>query len=229
MKYIVIGLGSFGSQLATRLTSMGHEVIGADINPTICDTLRDNLTGIVCLDASSDTSLHALPLFDAEVVVVAIGQDFGSSVQAVAQLRKAGVRRIIARGFNDVHIGVLEVLGVEKIIFSERDGAESLAQSLTYGEFVSSYQIDTTHYVMQIVAPRQIVGLTIDETAMTKDYGLKIVAIKKSVQRRNQLGLSYSQRQVSDNITLSTIVESGDILVIYGTLKSYDSFIRHLR
>ncbi len=228
MKYIVIGLGGFGSQLSTRLTSLGHEVIGADVNPNTCAVHRDSLTGVVCLDSSSEFSLQALPLLDAQAVIVAIGRDFGSSVQTVAQLRKAGVRRIIARGFNDVHIGVLQVLGVEKILFSERDGAESLAQSLTYGDFVSSYKVDATHYVMEFVAPKQIVGLTINESAMMLDFSLQTIAIKKAIQKRNKLGLSHSEREVSAAITPQTEIEAGDILVVYGTIKSYDSFIRSL-
>ena len=30
MKHIIIGLGSFGASLATKLTATGHEVIGVD-------------------------------------------------------------------------------------------------------------------------------------------------------------------------------------------------------
>ncbi len=229
MKYIVIGLGAFGSQLSARLTSLGHEVIGADISSSICDLQRDRMTGIVCLDTSSPHALEILPLLDAEAVIVTIGEDFGSSIQTVAQLRKAGVKRIIARGFNDVHIGVLQVLGVEKIIFPESDGAESLAQSLTYGDFISSYQIDATHYIMEFAVPHQLVGATVEESALWSAYRLKPIAIKKPQQRRNRLGLSHTIREVDDSLSPQTILESGDILVVYGTIKSYDSFIRSLR
>lgn len=229
MKYIVIGLGAFGSQLSARLTSLGHEVIGADMNSSVCDVQRDRLSGIVCLDSSSSHALEILPLMDAEAVIVSIGTDFASSIQTVAQLRKAGVKRIIARGINDVHIGVLQVLGVDKIIFPESDGAESLAQSLTYGDFISSYKIDATHYVMEFLVPHQLIGQTIESSAMWSAYRLKTIALKKMAQRRNTLGLTHSVREVDEDLSPMTVLEAGDILVIYGTIKSYDAFIRSLR
>lgn len=229
MKYIVIGLGSFGAQLATRLTSLGHEVIGADSQSSKCEAVRDKLSGVVCLDSSSEHSLAVLPLLAAEVVVVAISSDFGSSVQTVAQLRRAGVRRIMARGFNDVHIGVLQTLGVERIIFSERDGAEQLAQSLSYSDFMSSYKVDSNHYVMEFVTPKQLVGFSVNESALWDDFQLHTIAIKKVQQKRNIMGLTHSQREVIEDLTPQTIIEAGDILVVYGTIKSYDAFIRSLR
>ncbi len=42
MKYIVIGLGRFGSKLASILTDKGHEVIGIDHHDERLDELKDS-------------------------------------------------------------------------------------------------------------------------------------------------------------------------------------------
>ena len=43
MRYLIIGLGIYGSNLATDLTAMGHEVIGADINPITIENIKDKI------------------------------------------------------------------------------------------------------------------------------------------------------------------------------------------
>ena len=226
MKYIVIGLGNFGSLVATRLTEMGHEVIGVDTSSERVRELADRLSMAVALDGRSAEALSSLPLADVDVVVVAMGEDFSSSVQIVAQLKRMGIKRIIARGLNPLHIGVLQTLGVERVVFPERDGAELLAQSLSMGEFLSSYRVDADHYVMQFTAPTAAVGRTIDQTQIESRYGLKVVAIKQTKQAHNILGLSHTERSVIGPISGSTPIEWGDILVVFGTLKAFDAFAR---
>jgi len=41
MKFIIIGLGNFGSSLATKLTQMGHEVIAVDKQMEKIETIKD--------------------------------------------------------------------------------------------------------------------------------------------------------------------------------------------
>lgn len=226
MKYIVIGLGNFGSLVATRLTEMGHEVIGVDTSSERVHELADRLSMAVILDGKSAAALSSLPLEDVDVVVVAMGEDFSSSVQIVAQLKRLGIKRIIARGLNPLHIAVLQTLGVERVVFPERDGAEILAQSLSMGGFLSSYRVDADHYVMQFTAPKAIVGLTIDQTEIETHYSLRVIAIKQTRSAHNILGLSHTERSVIGVISGSTPIQWGDILVVFGTVRSFDSFIR---
>ena len=44
MKYIVLGLGSFGSALAEHLTNMGHEVIGIDNRMDKVEFFKDKIS-----------------------------------------------------------------------------------------------------------------------------------------------------------------------------------------
>ena len=62
MKYIIIGLGNFGSVLATRLTQMGHEVIGVDDHLARVNELRESLSSTICMNASDTDALRTLPL-----------------------------------------------------------------------------------------------------------------------------------------------------------------------
>ena len=102
MKYIIIGLGNYGGVLADELSVLGHEVIGVDTNEHRVDVLKDKIATSFIIDATDEQSLSVLPLKDVDVVIVAIGENFGASVRVVALLKKKGVKHIYARAVDDV-------------------------------------------------------------------------------------------------------------------------------
>ena len=95
MNFVIIGLGNFGASLAKKLSSMGHEVIGVDRDMSKVEFYKDRISQTICLDASDIHAIRSLPLTDADMVIVAIGHDFGSSVMITALLRKMNVKNII--------------------------------------------------------------------------------------------------------------------------------------
>lgn len=100
MRYLIIGLGIYGSNLARDLTDMGHEVIGADIRSANVEAVKDYISTAYILDSTDEPSLAALPLKNVDLVIVAIGENFGASVKTVALLRKLGIRKIYARAID---------------------------------------------------------------------------------------------------------------------------------
>lgn len=228
MKYIVIGLGSFGSVLAARLTQMGHEVIGVDDHRTRVDELRDSLSSTICMDAADPEALKTLPFNQVDMVIVAIGEDFAASIQIVAQLRQMKISNIVARALNELHRTVLQALGVERIIFPEQEAAEVMAQSFELNGFLSSYQIDRDHYVMRFALPPELNGKTITESGIERD-GLQLLAVIRDSETRNSIGIRHNQKLAVDPAPLETILAPGDVIVVYGTLAAYNSFTRSLR
>ena len=119
MKYIIIGLGNFGSSLATTLCSQGHEVIGIDKRENIVQELKDSLTTTMCIDSTEEQALRQLQLFEMDAVVVAIGEDWSASIQTTALLKKIGVKRIIGRSISQLHKTIIEAIGVSEILNPE--------------------------------------------------------------------------------------------------------------
>lgn len=108
MRYLIIGLGIYGSNLARDLTEMGHEVIGVDCNQTNVDEIKDYISTVYMVDTTEETSLSVLPLRNVDVVIVAIGENFGASVRTVALLKKSGVKCLYARAIDKLHEAILE-------------------------------------------------------------------------------------------------------------------------
>lgn len=88
MKFIILGLGNFGSNLSKALIKDGHEVFGVDLNMAKVEKFKEELTHTIAIDVNDEQSINHLPLTDTDVAVVAIGEDMGSSVSATALLKK---------------------------------------------------------------------------------------------------------------------------------------------
>ena len=106
MKYLIIGLGSFGSSLAQKLTSLGNEVIGVDIKMEKVNAMKDQITYAVCLDATNPNALESLPIKNTDVAIVCIGEAQGANILATANLKKLKLNRIISRSLNPLHENV---------------------------------------------------------------------------------------------------------------------------
>ncbi|HIW10079.1 MAG TPA: TrkA family potassium uptake protein [Candidatus Rikenella faecigallinarum] len=228
MKYIIIGLGNFGSVLATRLTQMGHEVIGVDDHLARVNELRDSLSSTICMNASDTDALRTLPLDQVDMVIIAIGENFAASIQIVAQLRQMKVEHIVARALNELHRTVLQALGVDRIIFPEQEAAEVMAQSFELSGFLSSYQIDRDHYVMRFSLPPQLNGKSVGDSDIEQP-GLRLLAVVRDHDERNSIGIHYNRKRALDTVNEETILQTGDIIVVYGTLAAYNTFTRNLR
>lgn len=110
MKIIVVGLGNFGSSLSTSLMDEGHEVIGVDNNLDRVERMKDVLTYAIKLDATELSAIKTIPFDVADLVIIAIGEDVGASITALAQIKKIFDGKIIARSINEIHHAILETI-----------------------------------------------------------------------------------------------------------------------
>ncbi len=130
MKFIIIGLGSFGASIAMKLTEMGHEVIGVDKSMDKVDALKESITHTICLDSTDAQAVSHLPLKDSNVVFMCIGENEGANIMATAVIKQAGVKRLISRALSPLHETVLQAMGVEEIVHPEEVTAERWAKKL---------------------------------------------------------------------------------------------------
>ena len=219
MKYIIIGLGNYGSVLAEELSALGHEVIGVDTNERRVDVLKDKIATSFIIDATDEQSLSVLPLKDVDVVIVAIGENFGASIRVVALLKKNGVKHIYARAVDEVHKTVLEAFNLDSILTPEEEAARSLVQLLDLHVNVESFEIDEEHYVMKF---------KVSDLSLEKEFNIKIIALVKGKQVFNSLGISIMEHAVENKFEEDYLLEEEDRLVCYGKYKDFMDFWKAL-
>lgn len=216
MKFVVIGLGHFGAALAERLVAMGHEVIGVDKSMNRVEACKDKLTNVICLDSTDPVAANHLPLKNTDMAVVCGGADEGESLLITAMLKKRGVQKITVRSITGLQESVLEAMGVTEIIRPERESAERWAMKLSIKNYINLFEVTSDHYIVEALVPRRLIGRSIAESELNKNYNIIVLTKLKQISQQNQIGAKTFILKAGDIVNAKTILEEGDIIVIYG-------------
>lgn len=229
MKYLIIGLGNYGTVLAEELTALGHEVVGVDFNETHVDRLKDKMATSFVVDVTDEVALRVLPIKTVDVVIVAIGENFGASVRVVSLLKMNKVKHIYARAVGEVHRMVLEAFSLDRILTPEQDAARMLAQLLELNADVEPFQIDDEYYVFKFNLPLKLVGYKINELDIEKEFGLKVISLIKGKRVLNSAGISVLEREVANTFPENYELQENDRLVCYGLYAQFINFWKSIR
>ncbi|MDN3608172.1 potassium channel family protein [Kaistella yonginensis] len=226
MKYIVIGLGNFGLSLAEKLTKLGNEVIGIDNNMAKVEAVKEKISHAICMDATDEYTMNGLPFKDTDVVIIAIGEDTGANIMATAMVKKLHPHRLISRAITNIHETILEAMDVQTIIHPEEETAERWAKKLSLKGVVESFELSINYSIVEIAIPDQLVGKTIEEVGFRNNYNLVCVSIIKKIADKNLFGKVKRINQIQGVVTTDTVLQSADILVLYGENSDIKKFIK---
>lgn len=227
MKYLVVGLGNFGSALAEKLTNAGNEVIGVDASLNRVESLKSKVTHVVALDCSDINALSVLPISELDCVIVAIGEDFGMSIQITAIFKQLKVKRLISRSISPVHQTVLQALGVDEIVHPEEESAERLTEVLSLTGAIDVYSLFDKHKVVEVKLPERYFGQKVIETDIRNKYHLNILTVIKTIEHRGLIGGVKKRQEVLDYIGPTTVLEKDDIIVIFGKSSDIKTFVNY--
>lgn len=216
MKYIIIGLGNFGSTLSISLSGMGHEVIGVDKDMNKVNALKDQITHAVCVDSTSLDSINTLPLQDADAVIVGIGEDFGASVMTTALLKQLKVKRLISRSMSELHRTVIDAIGVNEIISPEEASALRLAKKIQIEGVVDSFDLSEHYSIIEAKIPEEFVGKTVQEIDFIGNFGIHLLTIIRMRETTSLFGAPKKKPEVIGILQPNSRLEKNDIMVLFG-------------
>ena len=87
---LLIGLGRFGRHMAAKLQELHHEVLAVDKNEERVNDALDLVTHAQIGDSTSEAFIASLGVRNFDLCVVAIGDDFQSSLETTALLKEQG-------------------------------------------------------------------------------------------------------------------------------------------
>lgn len=226
MKYIIFGLGNFGSSLAIKLTEKGNEVIGIDNNMDKVDRFKEQISHTICLDSTDQFTVSGLPLKDTDVVIVGIGEDQGANIMTTAVLKNLNVKRLISRAITPLHETVLEAIGVDEIVHPEEETAERWAKKLCLRGVVDSFDLGGEYSIVEVTVPERYVGQTLLEVGFRRKYNLVVLTTIKKEEKKNLIGVSKTVNKVQGVASPKTLLEKDDIMVIYGHNNDIKAILR---
>ena len=180
--FAVIGLGRFGSAMATTLAELGYEVIGIDGSQDIIERLADRLHAAAALDATDERALKAAGIQEVDCAVISIGENIEASLLVVMLVKDLGIKRIVAKAVTPLHGQILERIGVDRVIFPEHDMAVRVAHSLVVPNVLDYIELSRDFSIIEMPAPDDFAGKSLRELQLRNRYGLTLIAIKRKTQ-----------------------------------------------
>ena len=176
--FVVIGLGRFGSAVATELCSLGHEVLALDTDAEKIQKLADQVTHAVVGDARDADVLRALGVRNYDCAIVATGYDVGNSTLITLNLKEAGVRQVICKAQSHVHRKVLEKIGADRVVFPEHEMGLKLAQGLSSVNVLNFIELSDDFGLVELSAPKSWQGRTLRELDVRVRYHVNVIAVR---------------------------------------------------
>ena len=178
-RFVIIGLGRFGSRLAANLAEAGQEVIGVDTDQRLIEEMRDRVTLAIAVDATDQQALLLQGIDKVDIAVVGIGNDFEASCLATVVLKQIGVPRVISRAISPTSARILASIGADEVVNPEDESADRWANRLVSPQFIRQFELDPGHSIVELATPKKWVGQTLAKLNLRAREGLHVVGIRE--------------------------------------------------
>ncbi len=184
MRFVIIGLGSFGWNVAKTLYENGEDVVAIDMDKNKVNAAKAFATQAVRLDTRDKESLAALGLKEANVAIVSLGPDMEASILTVLYLKEVGPKRIVAKALSEDHARILDAVGADEVIYPEKDMAVRTAHRLSNPNVLESLPLLSGVIIQELAPPDKFIGRNLIELDLRNKYGIQVLAIKEIVPDR---------------------------------------------
>ena len=176
--FLIIGMGRFGRKLASDLLERGNEVMIVDRDEEIINELSPHFTGAYIGDCTNEDVLRSLGVGNFDAIVVAIGDDFQSSLEITALAKELGGSRVIAKACRDIQAKFLLRNGADEVVYPDRDMAAKLSVKLHARNIFDYVEISHDYAIFEIAVPKSWVGRSLRQNDVRRRYGVNVLAIR---------------------------------------------------
>ena len=204
---LLVGLGRFGRHIAMKLNEMHHQVMAVDQNENRVNAVLPYVMNAQIGDATNADFMESLGVNNFDVCIVAIGDNFQSSLEATSLLKELGAKLVVSRAARDVHEKFLRRNGADEIVYPEKQLADWTAIRYTADHILDYIELDEDHAIFYFTVPEKWIGKSVGEVDVRKKHGINIMAVKRS-------------GKMDMNITPQTIFTLNDTILVLGNRKN---------
>ena len=201
---LLIGIGRFGQLVGEKLLNMGVEVMIVDKDEDVINSLAPKYSNALIANCMNIDNLQAMDIPSFDACVVAISDDFQSSLEITSILKDLGAKYVVSRADTDIQRKFLFRVGADEVVYPNRDTAEKLAVKLHSKNVYDYIEIDKEYSIFEIAVPPRWNGKTLIDANPRGKYGLNILLIKKGKNIVPSPGANY-------------VFEDGDHMLVFGS------------
>ncbi|KSV59714.1 potassium channel family protein [Acetivibrio ethanolgignens] len=189
---LLIGLGRFGRHAARKLDEMGHEVLAVDKDEERVQAALPFVTNSQIGDSTDENFLKSLGINNFDVCIVAIGDNFQSSLETTSLLKELGAKLVVSRAARDVHAKFLLRNGADHIVYPEKQLALWTAIRYSSNHVFDYIELNADYSIFEVEVPEQWIGKSVQQIDIRKRYQLNVIAVKKDGYLNPELTPEYS-------------------------------------
>jgi len=211
IKFAIIGLGSFGLNVAKTLYERGYEVLAIDKDNHKIEAAKSFSSHAALMDSADKENLEAIGIREMDVVVVSLGPEMEASILTVLHLHELGVKRIVAKALTEDHAKILDAVGATEVIYPEKDMAVRTALKLTSPNILECLPLLSGVSIQEIAPPEKFIGKSLRDLDLRNKYGIQVIAVREIVPERTV----YVPKA-------DFVIKDSDILIVMGDEKKLE-------
>ncbi|QQS08541.1 MAG: TrkA family potassium uptake protein [Phycisphaerales bacterium] len=196
---VVVGLGQFGTPLAKSLASRGVEVVAFDRRRDLVESVRDDVTLAVALDATDEEAVKANLPSNTRVAVVGIGSSFEAQLLVTVLLKQLGVKRVVSRATSPLEARILRKIGADEVVSPEEESAERWANRISAPQLLNQIEFHEGYSLVEIKTPRDWIGKTLIDLDLRSKFKLHVVAVKSLRKDRHPAPAEHASDATPSN------------------------------
>ncbi|MDR2771933.1 MAG: TrkA family potassium uptake protein [Elusimicrobiota bacterium] len=214
-QFAVIGLGTFGYNVACELGKQGLSVLAIDNDEEPTSRISQFVTQSVIADATDDKAMEDLGLGDCDCAVIAVGE-IETSILAILIAKDLGIKNIIVKCLSNWHSKIAVKLGASQVIYPELEMAKKLVANLISPNILEHIELSKDYSIVEILAPAKYRNKAIKDTDIRSEFGANIIAIKRKVPVINKDGQSDIKEEIMMVPGPNYEIKQNDVLVTVG-------------
>ncbi len=210
---LLIGLGRFGRHIAMKLRDLNHQVMAVDQNEVLVQEILPFVTNAQIGDSTNQSFLESLGVDNYDVCIVAIGNDFQSSLATTSLLKELGAKLVVSRAETDVQEKFLLRNGADEVVYPEKQLAKWTAIRYSADHILDYIELDGEHAVFEVMIPANWLGKTVAQIDIRKKYHINIMGVKRG-------------KQLDLTITPDTVLSQGQTMMVLGRYRDIQKCFR---
>ena len=201
---LVVGLGRFGRHIAIKLHELHHQVMAIDQKEERVEAVLPYVTNAQIGDSKNASFMASLGVRNFDVCIVAIGDDFQSSLETTALLKELGAKQVVSRAARDVHAKFLLRNGADEVVYPEKQLASWTAIRYTSDHIIDYIELDDDNAIVEVSVPHSWVGKSVGALDVRRRYNINILGIKKT-------------SKLDIGVTSSTVLTADETVLVLGS------------
>lgn len=208
---LLIGVGRFGYHIAKELSTLDVEFLAVDTDEEKLKHVSKYASKSLIGNSTDVEFLRSLGVNNFDECIVAIGDDFQSSLETVLNLKELRAKKITARASMESQKKLLAEIGADFIVYPEEQLAKWTALRCGTNSIYDFMDLDDGYGIFEITVPNDWVGKTLAELDLRRKQNINIIGVKNKNKINVILGPTFKLRENENLLVIAKIDDAGKL------------------